>query len=129
MKLAIAIMITVAVNWDKKLKTTHQELDSRARGIISRRFCAPIAVRGVQCAVLYQHRVPGDGLQTTFSPVYFVLTALTHLLIFCYIIAVLLTNIKGQQYEFSLVERNLILLRGNFSHIISTKIVKNFLCI
>ena len=127
MKLASAVEVAVAVNCEKKLKTTHRRLDSRATAIIPRRFCAPIEVHGVRCVVLYQHRVRSgvSFAHITFFPIYFVVLALTHLLILWDIIASLLSYILDPRYRISLIERNFILLRGNFSHIISTKIVSS----
>ena len=123
MKLASSVEVAVAVKCDKKLKIAHRGLDGRATAIIPRRFCAPIAVRGVRCYINTTFR----GMVCTHNFCSYIFRgtsfiAFTHILGF---IASLLSYIIDQRYRISLIERNFILLRGNLSHIISTKIVSS----
>ena len=124
MKLASAVDVAVAVNCEKKLKTTHRWLDSRATIIIPRRFYAPIEVRGVRCVVLYQHRVHSGVwfAHITFFSYIFCGTsfnAFTHTLGYYSFAVVLYIGPTIQNFSYW------TLLRGNFSHIISTKIVSS----
>ena len=112
MKLASSVEVAVAVKCDKKLKIAHRGLDGRATAIIPRRFV--LLSQFAVCGAISTPRFGVWFAHITFFPIYFVVLALSHLLIFWDIIASLLSYIIDQRYRISLIERNFILLLWEF---------------